>query len=46
MKGYRLINDLTQTFNLNFEVFADGYRTTYYMCRYFDEPLYIYCHTN
>lgn len=46
MRGWRLINDLTQTFNLNFEVFANNDVITCYMCRYFADPLYIYCHAN
>lgn len=46
MRGYRLINDLTQTFNLNFEVFADSFKATHYMCRYFNNLLFIYCHTH
>lgn len=46
MKGNRLINDLTQTFNLNFEVFADSFKTTHYICRYFSNLLFIYCRVN
>lgn len=45
-RGCQLINDLTQTFNLNFEVFANNDTITHYVCRHFDNSLYIYCHSN
>lgn len=43
MKGYRLIKDLTKTFNLEFKHFANNDIITHYVCEDFKHSLYICC---